>query len=362
MKLTKTQNAYIESSETLQRLKTRMLEREGKSEETLRRYLDGPHNLTEFLKAETPDEAMEKLRQSKDITQILDDWIAYLQKSGKTPINIKALVFGAKKWLFANRVNGVDWDFIGKPKVVCRIEDRIPRIDELRVILSNKVSLRDKSLFMTAASSGLRLGTLTTLQVKDFSRKDELGMINVNGGEGRKLAKGRSYYTFVTPETRATIEEYLSTRENLTLESALFASPNGLPIAQYVSNTSRAWRRMLKRAKLLKKIQGHRWIDLHAHVLRKFFQTRCKLAGCQSSFVDFWMGHHPSKADDYLNDSYFRPELEVSMNEYRKAVADLTIFGENTKVMEAQSKELERLRADYENLRNLVQRLLAEKS
>jgi integrase len=357
MNLTRPQQEWIEQNETLKRLKNRMLVREGKSEETLRRYLDGPKNFTAYMKASSADNALQKLRESEDITDVLDKWIGHLQKTGKTPINIKSLVFGVKKWMFANRVNGVDWEFIGKPKVAGQIRDRIPSHEELRIILSNKVALRDKALFMTAASSGLRLGTVTTLKVKDFQPIEELGMITVEGGAGRKLAKGKEYKTFVTPETRKTIEDYLSTRGHPEPEEPLFAKSNGEPLSNYVQNTSRMWRRLVKRAGLLKKIKGHRWIDLHAHTLRKFFQTRCKLAGCSADFVDYWMGHHPAKADEYLNNSYFRPELEASIAEYRKAVPDLTIFDRPT----AQNKrELEEMKSKIVQLEKLYKKLLAE--
>jgi len=82
----------------------------------------------------------------------------------------------------------------------------------------------------------------------------------------------------------------------------------------------------VKRAMLHGKIEGHRWSELHGHVLRKFFQTRCELSGCRADFVDFWMGHHPAAQNQYLNDSYFRPELSEHLTEYRKAVSSLLIF------------------------------------
>jgi hypothetical protein len=70
---------------------------------------------------------------------------------GFTPINLKAHWFGVKKWLVCNRVNkNIEWGYISKPKVATQIGDKIPTRDELRLILSNKVSLRDKSFFMTS--------------------------------------------------------------------------------------------------------------------------------------------------------------------------------------------------------------------
>lgn len=178
---------------------------------------------------------------------------------------------------------------------------------------------------------------------------------------GEKLAKGKSYFTFVTPETRAVMEEYLKTRGPLSPEAPLFAKENGEPIANYVQNVSRQWRRLTKRARLLNKIVGHShgWTELHGHVLRKFFQTRCKLAGCRADFVDFWMGHHPTRADEYLNDSYFRPDLNAHIAEYRKAVSDLQIFETNQKAIEKAESEIKDMRQQLVDLTEKYEQVLA---
>jgi integrase len=325
-----------------------MINREGKSLETLRRYLEGVQTFTEYMKADSPDLALEKLRGISDITEALDQYVDSLIAKGFTPINVKAHWFGVKKWLTANRVNGIDYEYISRPKVSTRIRDRIPTKDELRLILSNKISLRDQAFFMVALSSGLRIGTLATLKVKDYEPIEDLGMITVEGGPNRKLANGKSFFTFITSETRKVLENYLKTRESLNPDDPLFAKDNGKPLSAYVTNISRQWRRLTKRANLSQKIEGHNYTELHGHVLRKFFQTNCKLSGCRADFVDFWMGHHPVRQEEYLNDSYFRPSTEQHLKEYRKAAFSLSVF------------EVEELKQQYEDkLKNLEGRLHA---
>jgi integrase len=330
MRITKPQEKLVEENESLKVLRNRMLTREGKSEETFRRYMDGVKQFTEYSKANSADEAFKLFSGNSDRTQMLDGFVDWMLSKGRKPVNIKALWQGVKKWLIVNRVTGINWDYISRPKVSSQIKDRIATPEELQLILSNKVNLRDKALFMTAACSGLRLGTVMTLQVKDYKPVEELGMISVEGGEGRKLAKGKSYFTFVTPETRLILEGYFKTRENLNPNAPLFAKEDGRPIAAFVQNVSRQWRRLVKRARLLNKIEGHTWIDLHGHTLRKYFQTHCKLAGCRADFVDYWMGHHPTRSDEYMNDSYFRPDLKAHINEYHKAVSQLSIYSKTT--------------------------------
>ena len=346
--LTKPNERLVSENESLRKLSDRMINREGKSIETLRRYLEGVASFTEYMQAESPDSALEKLRQSSDITATIDQYIDNLIAKGFTPINVKAHWFGVKKWLTANRVNGIDYEYISRPKVSTRIRDRIPTKDELRLILSNKISLRDQAFFMVALSSGLRIGTLATLKVKDYEPIEDLGMITVEGGPNRKLANGKSFFTFITSETRKVLENYLKTRESLNPDDPLFAKDNGKPLSAYVTNISRQWRRLTKRANLAQKIEGHNYTELHGHVLRKFFQTNCKLSGCRADFVDFWMGHHPVRQEEYLNDSYFRPSTEQHLKEYRKAAFSLSVF------------EVEELKQQYEDkLKNLEGRLHA---
>ena len=161
--LTKPTVKFIEANESLTRLKERMLTRENKSVETLSRYLEGVKSFTVFLKAESPDKALQALQACKDVTLTVDDYVSYLQNVRHLKArNLKSHFFGVKKWLTANRVNGVDWPYISRPKTASMIQDRIPSRRELQVILSNRVTLRDRALFLVAASSGLRIGTLGT--------------------------------------------------------------------------------------------------------------------------------------------------------------------------------------------------------
>lgn len=335
--------ALLESDPSVQKFYNRMVLRERRSLATFRRYMLGPRLFAVFMGAEGPYEALARLLAAEDRTRVLDDFVDWMIKRGVTPINLKALWFGIKKWLVANRVNGVDWDYISRPKVSVTLADRIPTKQELRVILDNKVSLRDKAFFLCAATSGLRIGTLASLKVGDFEAVEELGLLQVRGGAGRKLPEGKSFFTFITPEARETLEKYLSTRPNITSNSPLFTSQSGRPIPAYYSNISRLWRKLVARANMLRKIPGHWFHELHTHTLRKFFKTQCVLAGCRVDFVEFWMGHRPSSPDTYLNDSYFRPGLEDHLREYRKAVPNLTVFRETLPFSAEEVEKLKRI-------------------
>ena len=280
----------------------------------------------------------------------------------RSGIDIKAKWYGAKKWFVANRINDIDWDYISRPKAISQIEDRIPTVEELRLILDNKVSLRDKAFYIVCLSAGFRIGTAASLQVKDYSPIEELGMITVKGGPGRKLAIGKMYFTFLTPEARRLLEQYLKTREPLSPEAPLFAKESkgyGEEFG-YSGNISRQWTILLKRAKLLEKIPNSRSYTLHGHTLRKFFQTNCKLKGCKPSFITFSVGQHARKDAEYLDGSYFRPELEKHLVEYRKVIPDLTVFdqGMNANKISQQQQQINDLQRSFEDISKRLEGIL----
>lgn len=363
-KVCRTDLELIEANKSISILKNRMIIRENKSMQTLKRYMEGVQEFTRFLNAKSPDQALELFANTEDRTGKLDEFIDYMITNGKSPIDIKAKWHGVKKWLISNRINNIDWNYISKPKAVSQIQDRIPTLEELRLILDNRVCLRDKAFFLVIASAGFRLGTAMTLKVKDYKPIEDLGMITVEGGEGRKLAIGKSYFTLITPEARRFLEEYLKTRQPLSPDAPLFASESKSSgnTFEYSSNASRQWTILVKKAKLLEKAPNSRNFTLHGHSLRKFFQTHCKLAGCRADFVDFWMGHHPQGQNQYLNDSYFRPELKEHLNEYRKAVSHLQVFQftddkkiDDLKVrLESRDKELEEVKSQLQVLTNMI--------
>jgi integrase len=359
MPLTKPLKELIAHNESLKKLSDRMIHRERKSSETLRRYLEGVLSFQKFMESETVDLALGKLREKTDITEILDQYVDWLDSRKFSTVNIKAHWYGVKKWLICNRVNNVDWKYISRPKVVSQIKDRIPTRDELRIILSNKISLRDKAYFMVAVSSGLRIGTISNLKVKDYQAIENLGMITVEGGPNKKLPEGKSYFTFITPETRKVLEDYLATRQPLEPDQPLFVKDNGEPLSPFVTNITRQWRRLIKRANLGRKIENHAYTELHAHVLRKYFQTNCKLAGCRVDFVDFWLGHHPQRQEEYLNDSYFRPSLQTHLEEYRKAIPSLEIF--ELTIAETTIGDLKKRLAEMEEWKKAIEKTISEK-
>ena len=156
---------------------------------------------------------------------------------------------------------------------------------------------------------------------------------------GRKFLGNnqRFYVTFITPEAKRMLELYRKTEEKKrprTSEDYVFTDRYGKPLD--FNGFRMLWNGTLEKLDLAeKKRKIH---TLHFHTLRKFFRTQCEGAGIQRSFWDFWMGHKGG----YLDESYFRAEQTKHVEEYRKAIPNLTVY-QTSEATEDRKREFERM-------------------
>jgi len=321
------------------------------------KYFIGFVNETKGLNLD-PESAIKTFNEGKlDVLRLVDDFIdAYLENHSNK--YVRSIFYGVKKWLEVNHVE-VRWEDIDLP-VATRIKeiDRAPNKEELRHVLEyGNVHVRDRATILIAVSSGLRVGTLRSLKLGDvdlnYSAPD-VAKITVTVAKGRKIKRGRAYYTFITPEAKKSLKEYLGWRrrngETLTEDSPLIGSlTDGGPIRDR-SSYSRHWRRILQRAGKTEK--SHRWNVIHFHTLRKFFRTQCEIAGVPRSFWDFWMGHNGG----YLDNSYFRANEDEHIKEYGKAVPHLSVVTPQLEI-EKQTRKMEGLEEVNRQLRERMETL-----
>lgn len=305
------------------------------TETTLESYLKGIREFCVLLGYDNPETAIEEIRGKEDKEEYFDDLIGTLKEKGLSDTRITNVYKAVKWWLNLNRID-VDWREVILPSVIRKIEDRCPTKEELRRIL-NISNLRDKALILVASSSGLRRNTLITLKVGDVNFDyPDIAKITVKREyevegkvyrSGRKITKSRTFYvTFISPEAKKMLLEYLDQRrhlnEKVTEESPLFSSIRLKELGQFLSKTylDVHWGRLLKRANLAKKSGD--WFELHFHTLKKYAETNFINAGVKPTYREFWLGHRGS----YLESSYFRGEEEQHLKEYRKAIESLSIL------------------------------------
>jgi len=311
---------------------------------TVQNYVKGVQKFVAFLGFEDPETALAKTKSGEiDAGAKVDQYIDYALKKYAHQ-TVRNQLFGVKKWLELNGVS-VNWQRIEFPtSTEVRENDRAPTKEEIKALLQHAKRARDRAIILVGISSGLRLGTLLSLTLgdADFDYPD-VARIRVYRKPGRKFSTkggvggGRFYCTFITPEAKAVLQQYLKEREKagekLTPQSPLFGDAYNRCRFITVEDFERVWHRLLKRAGLNQK--SGRWYMLHVHTLRKFFRSNC--INVNPSFREFWMGHKGG----YLDESYFRAEETLHLAEYRKAIPHLTIYSSS----EGLTQQLDGLRA-----------------
>ena len=301
------------------------------SEGTVENYVNYVAKFVKFLGFSNPEKALADMQSGKvNAGEKMDAFIGYaLDELGKSHSTVRNYAFGVKKWLDLNGVK-VNWSKIEMPaSTITREEDRAPTKEDLKRLLNHASSSRDRSVIYVGTSSGLRIGTLLSLKVGDvdFSYPD-VARLTVERKRGRKFGSkrsrsaGRYFVTFITPEAKKALKQYLEEREaageDLTKQSPLIGDAYHKGQFQTVEGYERVWARLLRRAGLAQKSQT--WFKLHIHTLRKYFRSNC--VGVDASYRERWMGHKGL----YLDMSYFKAEELLHLTEYRKAIPHLTIY------------------------------------
>jgi integrase len=299
------------------------------SERTVETYIKGIRKFVYFLGVTDPEEALRKLQAREFMpTAKVDEFIDVALKS-YAHSTVRGFLFGVKKWFELSSLN-IEWSKIEFPTSTETTEtDRAPTKEELKILLNNANNIRDRTAVLLLTSSGLRLGTALSLKVGDVNfNYPDVAAVKVERKRGRKFAskrrgsQGRVFFTFMTPEAKKTLQEYLAQRKNegetVTAESPLISdvSYHGKFIS--IENFEKVWARLLKRAGL--NMKGNKWYTLHLHSLRKYFRSHC--IGVDASYREHWMGHKSG----YLDESYFRAEEQEHLAQYRLAVPHLSVY------------------------------------
>ncbi len=315
------------------------------SERTTENYINYVAKFVNYLGFNDPETALQALLSGQvNAGEKIDKFIDYaLEEMGKSHNSVRGYVFAVKKWFELNGVK-VDWARIEMPTgTETRENDRAPTKDDLKRLLQHASSARDRAVIYCDTSSGLRINTLLGLKVGDvdFGYPD-VARFTVERKKGRKFGSkrgpsaGKLFVTFITPEAREALKQYLEERkisgENITPESPLFGDAYHSGRFLTADAYSRVWARLLHRAGLAKK--SNSWYELHIHTLRKYFRSNC--VGVDPSYREKWMGHKGL----YLDMSYFRAEEPLHLAEYRKAIPYLTVQEVQTDQKKLQSEML----------------------
>lgn len=258
-------------------------------------------------------------------------------------------------------------------------DDRAPTLEEIRAV-AEYPDRRIKAIVYTMASSGIRLGAWQYMRwghiipayADEQHEQVVAAKLVVYPGEEEE------YFTFISPEAYAALSDWMMYRqaagETITEASwvmrnlwdtsvaqgrGLVSMPKQLASAGVKRLMERALWAQGQRKKLENGKKRHPYQANHS--LRKWFRTRCEIAGMKPINIETLMGHSTG-----ISDSYYRPTKTELLQDYLKAVDALTISEGAALSMENQrlsqrNDDLQRSRAEVKTLKNELEPLLALK-
>ena len=233
----------------------------------------------------------------------------------------------------------------GLPRGRKYADDRAPSLEEIQKIIEYP-DRRIKAIVYTMTSSGIRLGAWDYLHWEHI--QPIRGRKNDNNGKNVVAAKiivysgeeGDEYFSFITPEAYYELEKWLDYRkgsgEMISGKSWVLRNiwntkqgfKRGLvtePEKLRSSGVKRVVEDALWTQRLRSKLElGKRRHEFQTdHGFRKWFKTRCEIAGMKPINIEKLMGHSVG-----ISDSYYRATENELLEDYLKAVPVLTISRE----------------------------------
>ena len=310
----------LEESEMLLQPFLDKMYRKSKSEKTGDSYFHGTLVFCRWY-GKDPGKVIADLKQeSVDVYKVLDDYVTYLSKSGRAPNTIKGYLTIAKKFL---RAYGIEFsndklkEMIDMPRTHGITQDRIPTIEEMKAIIYS-TNVRGKAMIAMLVSSGMRIGELLSLRVKDIDFGTQPTTVRLRA----EVTKDRlARICFISDEATKFLKQYLGERVD-NPDSYIFQGrhqgvrsdgskyQNGKFENRAISywNADTIFTVALKRAGIYEK-DDHGRDRIHLHVMRKFFFTQMvPILGRE--ITEALMGH---KA---FYDSAYRRFTESQLGEY----------------------------------------------
>jgi hypothetical protein len=258
----------------------------------------------------------------------------------------------------------------GLPRTIEAANDRAPTLEEIKKLVDYP-DRRIKPIVCVMLSSGIRIGAFDYLKWKHIiPNRNEAGKIVaakiiVYAGDSEE------YYSFITPEAHNALMDWMNFRasygEKITGESWVFKDlwqttnityGANLGLAGYPKKLkSSGIKRIIERAlweqglrhPLTNGSRRHEWKA--AHGFRKFYKTRAEQV-MKPINVELTMGHNIG-----ISASYYKPQEREILDDYLKAVELLTIYQNNSALVQ----KINKLSEDNENKDYIIQRKMEEK-
>jgi len=248
--------------------------------------------------------------------------------------------------------------------------DRAPTIDEIQKLMEYP-DRRIKAIILTMCSSGIRLGAWDYLKWKHVApiqqeEKIVAAKLLVYAGDEEE------YFSFISPEAYYELKKWMAFRadsgEQITGDSWLMRDlwnvekfARGMITAPKQLKSS-GLKRLMERALFAQGIRktlpdGQRRHEFQAdHGFRKFFKTHTEQT-MRPINIEILMNHSTG-----ISDSYYRPNESALLEDYLKAIPDLTISKEYRTTLDAEKLRahgsgIEENRTEIEQLKEEIRRI-----
>jgi integrase len=327
-------------------------------------------------------------KDPKLITSDIIEFIIYLKDRRKlSPATVTTYISAIRHFYDMNDIDQLKWKKINsfKGEYYNVVEDRPYTREEVKVLV-DRADLRNRAIILLMSSSGLRLGAIPELKIKDLTPIDKYSIYQVT-----VYRKSKSkYITFCTPEARKQIDDYIKWRvsvgEKIKPESPLFRrtfdrndllqarnpQPLRLGTLNWILNTLLYSTGVRTTAKVEEKTTNdnndnddnnssnkrRRRDIMQAHGFRKFFDTTCTTAGMNPVYTEMLMGHNLGLKSRYAKPT---PTDLLEGNDknlgYTTIMDHLTINEENRL-----RRQVETLRVEKSQIEELAQTIAEVKS
>jgi integrase len=229
----------------------------------------------------------------------------------------------------------------GLPRAKNYSDDRIPTIEEIRKLLEYP-DRRLKSIIYTMASSGIRLGAWDYLKwghIRPIQKDGEIvaAKIIVYAEEEEE------YFSFISKEAYQVLADWMKYREfsgelidenswvmrdlwdtRITQGKGIVTKPDRLATIGIKKLINRAiWAQGLRK-KLENGKKRHPFQAIHCY--RKWFKTRCEIAGMKPINIEILLSHNVG-----ISNSYYKPTESEILEDYLK-VSDLLMIDKQGKL------------------------------
>jgi len=301
-----------------------------------------------------------------------DRFLTYLRDRGYTGMTVNNIVSKLRivcdyfsirvSWSRVNKLKQMLWRGELSRNPFAENEGELDREKIRRMLFYGCSSLRDKAMILLMATSGISIGDLLALKLKDI--EDLHSDRDCYKLEFRRRKTKTKTITFITREARDVLMDYLEERrkrgERVTLDSPIIATWDGKSLKD--TQARMIFYRIFEKAGLQEDIgkdaRGHNRKKYHPHLLRKFFRTALRNAGIERIYVEAMMGHD-LKSTFGVEMVYDKQadKPEVLEEQYRKAIPQLTFLSE-LPYLEQKKREAE-LEERVRRLEKILKKLLA---